>query len=152
MVAREQQRVETGRAGQRDTVSGWSTAALVGVLAAFSAPLGCSNNLGSIPLLHPNADAIGTKLLRPGAEGRSCRASVLGVALEPGLPDVQEAIAHLVALDAEGDAVVNAQVSEAWLATGVYNRRCIVVRGDLCRVVETLTLPGSHVHGVHAAP
>jgi hypothetical protein len=90
-----------------------------------------------------------TKLLRPGVEGRSCRSWVLGVPLGAGSPDVREALVDLLARDPEGDVVQRAEIRwEDWL-TGAYNRRCIVVRGDLARQVRVITLPtpgGQHHH------
>ena len=75
-------------------------------------------------------------------------ASVFGVPLRAGEPDVREALATILALDHEGDVVANARISWRRLVTGVYNRRCVEVRGDLARTVTTvrLPMPASHKH------
>ena len=121
-------------------------AAIVVVAVALA---GCGRSLGTIGVLRAESDTVDVKLLRPGAAGRSCRASVLGFPLsEPG-PTVREALDRILALDAEGDVVVNAEVrSEEWI-TGLYNRRCIEVRGDLARAVPTLVLPMPSEHHRH---
>lgn len=93
---------------------------------------------------------IPTKLLRPDAEGRSCRAWVMGIPLQPGSPGLDEALARVLALDPEGNVVTHVEVSERLLLTGIFNRRCVVLRGDLSRTVASVTLPtpeGHHTHG-----
>jgi len=46
---------------------------------------------------------------------------------------------------------VNAEVRWHRLVTGVYNRRCVEVRGDLARALSTITLPAppGHHHESH---
>jgi hypothetical protein len=118
-------------------------ALLAGVLALG----GCSASLGTVGVLEPDADAVGAKLLRPGVSGRSCRTSILGVPLDAGDPDLREAIAGILALDREGNVVRNAEVRWHRLVTGVFNRRCVEVRGDLARSLSTITLPMlEHAH------
>ena len=55
------------------------------------------------------------------------------------------------ALDPEGNVVANADVRWRRLVTGVYNRRCVEVRGDLARTVSTIRLPGPPGHEGHGA-
>jgi hypothetical protein len=113
---------------------------------------GCTTRLGSAPLLGPGAGAVGTKLLRPGARGRSCRTTILGLPLGSGSGTLDEAVAALLAQDAEGDVVTDAVLEEEQVTTGVVNRRCLVVRGDLGRRTTTVTLPTGeehHGHGMH---
>jgi len=110
---------------------------------------GCTSGLGHVPLLPRDGTAPATKLLRPDVEGRSCRRSVFGLAVGPdGEPSISEAIEQILALDAEGDAVANAEVRWERVVTGLHNRRCVVVRGDLVRIISTMTLPvpGGHHH------
>ena len=116
--------------------------ALVGLLVA----LGCASSLGTLGVVHPDAEDVGLKLLRPGVGATSCRSSVLGVPLRAGEPDVREALATILALDREGDVVANARISWRRLVTGVYNRRCVEIRGDLARTVTTVRLPMPAAH------
>jgi len=116
----------------------------LGALAA-AALVGCSASLGSVGILAPQAEGTGLKLLRPAVSGRSCRASLAGLPLAAGEPDLREALAQVLALDAEANVVANAEVRWRRLVTGVYNRRCVEVRGDLARTVPTVTIPmGQH--------
>ena len=116
-------------------------------LAAAAVLAGCSASLGRVGALVPDAD--GLKLLRPGVSGRSCRTSIAGLPLGAGEPDLREAVAQVLALDAEANAVANAEVRWRRLVTGVYNRRCVEVRGDLARTVSPLTIPMPSGHGAH---
>jgi hypothetical protein len=118
-------------------------------LAAAAVLAGCSTSLGRVGALVPDAGGVGLKLLRPGVSGRSCRASVAGLPLGAGEPDLREAVAQALALDAEANLVANAEVRWRQFVTGVYNRRCVEVRGDLARTVSTLTIPMASGHGVH---
>ena len=113
---------------------------------------GCASSLGTLGVVNPDAADVGLKLLTPGALGSSCRASVLGMPLRAGEPDLREALAEILARDTEGNVVANAEVRWRRLVTGVYNRRCVEVRGDLARTVSTVTLPappGHEGHGHH---
>jgi hypothetical protein len=108
---------------------------------------GCTASLGTVGVVTPSADEVGLKLLRPHVAGRSCRSSVLGLPLQPGDPELHEAFATILALDPEGNVIANAEVRWRRLVTGVYNQRCVEVRGDLARTVSTLVVPmPSHAH------
>ena len=120
---------------------------LAGALAAGL--IGCSTPLGSVNVLQPKFDTFGVKVLTPGVAGRSCRTSIFGMALAAGDPDVREAIAQILALDAEGDVVTDAQISAERVFTGVYNRRCVWIRGNLGRTIRTITLPMPASHQGH---
>ena len=109
---------------------------------------GCTSSLGTAGVLLPDADAVGVKLLRPGVSGRSCRASIVGIPLDDGSPSLGEAMARVLALDAEGDALTNADVRWERVVTGLYNRRCVEVRGNLVRTISTVTIPMVG-HGAH---
>jgi hypothetical protein len=122
------------------------------VLVALGFALsGCATSLGTIGVAAPDAGAMGLKLLRPGATGRACRTTVFGVPLADGEPRLQDALAEILALDAEGNVVVNAEVRWRHVVTGVYNRRCVEVQGDLARSLSTITLPAppGHHHEAH---
>jgi hypothetical protein len=118
--------------------------ALLGVACALA---GCATSLGSVGTLAPQTPT-STKLLRPAAVGRSCRTSILGVLIDAGDPGLEEALGHILALDSEGDVVSNAEVVSEWLVTGIYNRRCVIVRGNLGRTISQIALPsvGEHHH------
>jgi hypothetical protein len=119
------------------------------VLVVAVALAGCARSLGTVGVIRAESDTFDVKLLRPGASGRSCRASVLGIPLSAPGPTVREALDRILALDAEGDVVVNTEVrSEEWI-TGLYNRRCIEVRGDLARAIPTVVLPMPPEHHGH---
>ena len=109
---------------------------------------GCGTSLGTAGVLLPDADAVGVKLLHPGAVGRSCRASIVGIPLDEGDPSLEEATARVLALDAEGNALTNADVRWERVVTGLYNRRCVEVRGNLVRTISSLTIPMVG-HGPH---
>jgi len=110
-------------------------------LAAAIVLAGCTVPLGRVALVTPESAMPATKLLRPGVEGRSCRRRVFGIATDGGDPSVDDALARILALDAEGNGVANVDVRVEELLTGVYDRRCVVVRGDLVRTIGTITLP-----------
>ena len=110
---------------------------------------GCTTPLGTAPLVARDSNLVGTKLLRPGATGRSCRTTILGIVVGDEAGTLDEALARVLSQDAEGNLVTDAVVHEERMTTGVVNRRCVVVRGDLARSVTTLTLPSPHQHGKH---
>jgi len=110
-------------------------------VAVILALAGCSMSLGSVGVVAPEASSVGLKMLRPAVSGRSCRSSIAGLPLAAGEPELREAVAQILALDPEGNALGNAEVRSQRLVTGLYNRRCVEVRGDLVRIVPSVTLP-----------
>jgi hypothetical protein len=120
-------------------------------LVALVVLAGCVTSHGPVGVIAPSADVLGTKLLRPHVVGRSCRSWVFGVPVGTGEPELQEAVGQILAHDAEGDVVVNADVRSSVLVTGVYNRCCVEVEGDLARAVPTIAVPGPAGHGSHGA-
>jgi len=109
----------------------------------------CTTSVGTVGVMRRNAGDVGVKLLRPGVTGRSCRASLVGLPLSGSPPDLREALEEIFGLDAEGDMVVNAEVRWQQLLTGLYNRRCIEVQGDLARTVSTIIIPAPAEHHGH---
>ena len=74
---------------------------------------------------------------------------MFGVSREPGDPSVTEAVAQLLAHDAEADVVTDASIGSDRLLTGVYNRRCVWVRGNLGRTIRIVTVPMPPSHHDH---
>jgi hypothetical protein len=110
---------------------------------------GCAVSLGPVGVVGPGTGAVAVKVLRPGVEGRSCQRSILGVALDAASPTLAASLAQLLALDREGDIVTNGEIVSEELVTGLYNRRCVVVRGDLGRMIPQVRMPGQTGHGGH---
>jgi hypothetical protein len=119
---------------------------VLGVACALS---GCTASLGSVGALAPTPDTVSVKLLRPAMVGRACRANVLGLALGASTLPLPEALEQILSHDAEGDVVTNAEITSSEITTGVYNRRCVEVRGDLARRIPTITLPAPASHKGH---
>ena len=120
---------------------------LAGLLAGLLT--GCTTSLGTIGVVRRDSDDVAVKLLRPGVTGRSCGSSVLGVPVSGSGPDVRDALERILVLDAEGDVIVNAEVTSHAFISGVYNRRCVEVRGDLARTTSTIILPAPMGHHGH---
>ena len=118
-------------------------------LLALLALSGCAASLGTVGLIRADVESVGLKLLRPAVTDRSCRASILGIPLEPGDPDVGEAVGRILARDTEGTVVANARIRWRRIVTGIYNRRCVEVRGDLAREVSLVLLPAPPGHEHH---
>jgi hypothetical protein len=114
-----------------------------GVAMVLSA---CSAELGSIPMatLDPS---VSVKVLRPRAVARACRSSLLGLGADAGLP-LDAAVRALLASDQEANALTEVSVQTSTITTGIYNRWCVEIRGDLVRVISTVVLPavGAHHH------
>jgi len=110
---------------------------------------GCATSLGSVGLLGRDAETVSVKMLVPGATGRSCRSSIVGLPLQAGDPTLDEALAQILGRDAEGNVVTEAEVVSDRLVTGVYNRRCVTVRGNLVRTLTTLNIPMPEHPGPH---
>jgi hypothetical protein len=110
---------------------------------------GCTASLGPVGVIGASTGAVAAKVLRPGVEGRSCQRSVLGLPLEDAPPTLQASLAQILALDREGDVVTNGEIVSEDFVTGLYNRRCIVVRGDLGRAIPQVRIPAATDHGGH---
>ena len=123
--------------------------AAIGLLAFLGALAGCTRSLGVLGVVGPTADGVAVKMLRPGVETRVCQSSVLGLATGRNRPTIDASVAKLLALDPEADVVMNAEVVWETFVSGLFNRRCIVVRGDVARQVPVLRIPGDASHGGH---
>jgi hypothetical protein len=57
-------------------------------------------------------------------------------------------VTDLLALDKEADVVTHAEVTTESITTGVYNRTCVELVGDLGREISVVRLPvvGEHEH------
>ena len=114
---------------------------------ALLVAVGCGSALGPVGLVASGSGATAVKLLRPAAVARVCRSSFLGIPLGTERGEMRDALARILALDGEGDVVTNAEVRVQWVTTGVYNRQCVEVRGDLARTIRTITVPSLHEPG-----
>jgi hypothetical protein len=119
------------------------------VAIAFTMLAGCTTSFGVVGAVLPDADRIGTKILRPDVVGQSCATDVFGISTSAAGPALKAAVAQILALDPEGDVVTNAEVSSSELVTGIYNRRCVQVRGDLARSVRVIAVPAPAGHHGH---
>jgi len=113
-------------------------AARMSVLPALA---GCAGWVGRVGVVAPDEKVLGVKLLRPRVMRRACASSLLGFPLGRGRADLDEAMAALLARDGEANVLTNVELRRRVLVTGVYNRRCVEVRGDLGRTVTILSLP-----------
>ena len=62
---------------------------------------GCAGWVERIGVVAPDEQVVGVKLLRPWVTGRACANSFLGFPLGRGRPDLDEAVAALLARDGE---------------------------------------------------
>lgn len=84
------------------------------------------------------------KMLHPGAHARVCRSSVFGIPLE----SAQQPLREIFRIDPESDVLSHAQMTTESIATGVFNRICVELVGDLGREISVVRLPvvGDHEH------
>ena len=110
--------------------------------------VGCAGWVERVGVMAPDEQVVATKLLRPQATARACASSLLGVPLgkDAGL---DAAVSELLARDDEANVLTNVEVRWQTVVTGVYNRRCVEVRGDLGRIIPTLALPMPGGHESH---
>jgi hypothetical protein len=61
------------------------------------------------------------------------------------------AMARLLELDPEANAVVNARLEASFWSIGIYGRECLTMWGDVVRSTTSLLLPmpGHEGHGGH---
>jgi hypothetical protein len=119
----------------------WAWAALgVLVLAA-----GCTSRVGVAPGALGEVGALPTMVLATGVEGRDCRTAVLRVP-EASLA---EAVSRALATVPEASVLTEPRIETRALTTGIYNRRCVQVRGSAARLVRQVVLPGGPGHEGH---
>lgn len=108
---------------------------------------GCMTTTAELGLVRPTAEAVGVKMIRPAARVRQCRSSILGIPLQSST--TTSLMTALLAIDAEANVVSKAHVTTESMATGIYNRTCVELVGDLGREVNVVRLPavgGGHEH------
>jgi len=110
---------------------------------------GCVESRGDIGLVAFDAERAGTKMLRPGAQGRACAMRVLGIATGDASSPLDRALAQLRALDAEADALTHVAIEVRGLALGVLDRTCITVRANVVRQTSLVQLPAPPGHEGH---
>jgi hypothetical protein len=110
---------------------------------------GCAVSYGPVGVIGPRSDAVAVKVLRPDVEGRSCQRSILGIVVDDAPPSLAASLAQVLALDGEGDVVTNGEIISEEFVTGLYSRRCVVVRGDLGRTIPEVRMPATGGHGGH---
>ena len=117
-----------------------------GTLLAATVLAGCMTVQSELGVVRPNAETLGTKLLRSGARTRICRSSLFGIPLEPTAS--ASLVADLLKMDAEADILSHVHVTTESISTGVYNRTCVELIGDVGREVSVVRLPvvGEHQH------
>jgi len=122
----------------------WS-AVTTGIVLALA---GCARWVERAGVVARDEQVVATKLLRPQATARACASSLLGFPLgkEAGL---DAAVSELLARDDEANVLTNVEVRRQTMVTGVYNRRCVEVRGDLGRIIPTVALPMPGGHESH---
>ena len=110
---------------------------------------GCATSTGSLGVVGPEPDAMGVKMLRPGASARACRAWLFGVPLGSSEPALHDVVDQLLALDREGDLLTHVEITTHTLTTGVYNRRCVALRsGHYVATVTTIVAARPRSAGV----
>jgi hypothetical protein len=110
---------------------------------------GCVESRGELGLVAFDAERAGTKMLRPGAQGRACATRVLGIATGDATSPLDRAIAQLRALDSEADALTNVAIEVRGLALGVLDRTCVTVHADVVRQTSLVRLPAPPGHEGH---
>jgi hypothetical protein len=110
---------------------------------------GCVESRGEVGLIAFDAERVGTKMLRPGAQGRACAARVLGIGTGDTSSPLDRALAHLRALDAEADALTNVTIEVRGLSLGVVDRTCVTVHADVVRQTSLVQLPAPPGHEGH---
>ena len=111
--------------------------------------VGCAVSYGPVGIMGPSSDTMAVKVLRADVEGRSCQRSILGRVIDDAPPTLAASLAQVLALDGEGDVVTNGEVVSEEFVTGLYTRRCVVIRGDLGRTIPQVRIPSGTGHGAH---
>jgi len=110
---------------------------------------GCVESRGELGLVAFDAERTGTKMLRPGAQGRACATRVLGIATGDATSPLDRALAQLRALDTEADALTHVAIEVRGLALGVLDRTCVTVHANVVRQTSLVQLPAPPGHEGH---
>jgi type II secretory pathway predicted ATPase ExeA len=124
---------------------------VVGLGLVVLAGTGCSRVTAEFPVVVFGAEAEGVKMLRPGARWSECRLALTGMVSRPAGSTslVNEAMAELLATDAEADALANVRMSATILRLGIVERTCLDVRCDVVRRIPVVLLPAPPSHEGH---
>ncbi len=129
--------------GQRWT---WQALALGVLLGGVSASVGCTVGAGGLAAVTSAEARLPTMLLATGVEGSDCTSAVVRL---PHHPSLARAIARALE-DVDGAVVLtDARVETTFFWTGVYNRRCVRVRGGAARMARQIVLPAPAGHHGH---
>lgn len=109
--------------------------------------VGCWSDMGTIPVATLDRDIAGVKMIRPGVVARACRSGVIGI--RSGSEPLEAAMRRILAVDPEGNAVTDVRVRTTSIRTGLYDRECVEVRGNLARLTPVVLLPAAGEHGAH---
>lgn len=108
---------------------------------------GCRAQLGSVAGVLGSETYAPAMVLATGARGEDCGAAVLFVPLRRA--NLADAVARAIASVPEATLLIDADVETRSMVTGVYNRRCVVVRGSAAKLVSSVVLPMPMEHGHH---
>jgi hypothetical protein len=107
---------------------------------------GCVTIQTEFGVVHANAENTSMKMLRPGARVRACRSSLFGIPLQRATHG--SLVVELLGADAEADVATHVRVVAESITTGIYNRTCLELAGNLGREISEVRLPvvGEHEH------
>lgn len=109
---------------------------------------GCVSLPAGLPVVRGEVATIDVKMLKPGARARSCGSWVFVFPM--GTPAAaQDLVAEMIGRDPEGDVLTNVQVTTSGVMTGIFNRLCVDITGDVGREISVVRLPavgGGHEH------
>ena len=131
----------------------WRGTQVAGLLALWTALIGCGGVQGRVELMSTTTDLVGFKMIRPGTQVRVCGfESPLAKKGEGTL--LRAALHEMMAVDPEANLVREAQLRWRGLDLLVVRFGCATVRGDVGGMTATVDLPmvGGHEHHHPDAP
>jgi hypothetical protein len=90
-------------------------------------------------VLGGDGSALPAMVLDTGVEGEDCTRALFAFGAEE--PSLGRAVERALAQVAEATVLVDVRVTTSGVATGVYNRRCVRVRGSAAKLVRQVVLP-----------
>lgn len=102
---------------------------------------GCVTTRSTIPVIRADQSALGVKMLKPGERVRSCRMWILGVPLSAGGEPIEAMMRALLATDREADVLIDVRIETSSVMTGLFNRVCVDIVGDVAREITVVRLP-----------